>query len=125
MALSKEEVFEKMSRKGVVILNILPAENFRKLHISGSSSFPIKKDMVEFCREAAEKYGKDKHFIVYGERLGMLDSYLATSALLAEGFRVENYPGGLLDWHRAGMPVKGTETEGSPVAPAPPDRNIL
>ena len=65
--------------------------------------------MVEFCREAAERFGKDKHFIVYGERLGMLDSYLAASALSAEGFHVENYPGGLLEWHYSGMPVEGSE----------------
>ena len=109
MALSKEEVFEKMAREGVVILNVLPAEDFRKLHIRGSASFPMKKDMSDFCREAADKFGKDKHFIFYGERLGMLDSYLATAALSAQGLQAENYPGGLLEWHRSGMPVEGTE----------------
>lgn len=106
-----------------MVLNILPAENFRKLHISGSASLPMKKDMVEFCREAAEKFGKDKHFIVYGERLGMLDSYLAVSALSSQGFHAENYPGGLLDWHHSGMPVEGIEAGPTPTTPAPLEWN--
>ena len=124
MALTRDEVSQKISRAGFVVLNILPVENFRKLHISGSASFPMKKDMAEFCREAAEKFGKDKRFILYGEKLGMLDSYLATSALSAEGFHAENYPGGLLDWYRSGMPVEGSEADPHPVAPAPPAGNV-
>ena len=111
MALTKDEVFEKIAHKDVIVLNILPTEDFRKLHIRGSASFPMKKDMSEFSQEVADKFGKDKHFIFYGERLGMLDSYLAASALLAKGLRAENYPGGLLEWFRSGMPVEGTDAK--------------
>ena len=109
MALDKDEVFKRMRDREVVVLNILPKGDFRKLHIKGSESLPLTEDVDGFCREAAEKFGKDKRFIVYGERLNLLDSYLATRALIDHGLKAENYPGGLLDWHRAGMPVDGTE----------------
>jgi rhodanese-related sulfurtransferase len=113
MALNKEAVFKRMSEeKKVVVLNVLPRADYLKLHIKGSASLPLGKDSADFCREAVEKFGKDKHFILYGERFGMLDSYVATRALIDQGLHAENYGGGLREWHRAGLPVEGTETQG-------------
>ncbi len=111
MALNKEQVFKKITEEGVVVLNILPKEAFKKIHIKGSASLPLTADTADFCKEAVAKFGKDKSFIVYGERFGLLDSYMATRALIAEGVHVENYPGGIREWHKAGMPVEGTELE--------------
>jgi rhodanese-related sulfurtransferase len=113
MALNKEAVLKSMSeKKGVVVLNVLPKSDYLKLHIKGSASLPLGKDTEDFCREAAEKFGKDKHFILYGERFGLLDSYVATRALIDQGMRAENYGGGIHEWHRAGLPVEGSETPG-------------
>ncbi|HUO57939.1 MAG TPA: rhodanese-like domain-containing protein [bacterium] len=112
MALDKEEVLKRMNDREVVVLNILPKGDFRKLRIKGSENLSLTKDLDEFCREATEKYGKDRRFILYGERFGLLDSFLATRALVARGVNAENYPGGILEWHRAGMPVEGTDTPG-------------
>jgi rhodanese-related sulfurtransferase len=102
-----------MREQEVVVLNILPKGDFKKLHIKGSESLPLTQDVDGFCKEAVEKFGKNKRFIVYGERSNLLDSYFATRALVDHGMTAENYAGGLLDWHRAGMPVEGTEAVGA------------
>jgi len=113
MALNKEAVLKSMSeKKDVVVLSVLPKADYVRLHIKGSASLPLGKDNADFCREAVEKFGKDKHFILYGERFGMLDSYVATRALIDQGIRAENYGGGIREWHRAGLPVEGTEAPG-------------
>src|SRR5579859_4395876 len=98
--LKKEEVLKKMSEQGVVVLNILPREDFAKLHIKGSVNLPLTEDTADFCREAVERFGKGKYFILHGQKLGLLDSYLATRALVAEGLEAQNYGGGILEWHR-------------------------
>lgn len=110
--LKKEEVLKKMSEQGVVVLNILPREDFAKLHIKGSVNLPLTKDLVSFCRQAVERFGKKTYFIIHGQQLGLLDSYWATRALADEGLSAQNYAGGLLEWHRAGLPVEGSMIPG-------------
>src|SRR5690348_15046401 len=108
--LKKEEVLKKMSEKGVVVLNILPRKDFTELHIKGSENIPLTKDTDDFCREVVARFGKGTHFIVHGQKLGLLDSYWATRALTAEGLSAQNYAGGMLEWQRAGLPVEGSTT---------------
>ena len=110
--LKKEDVLKKMSEKGIVVLNILPREDFAKLHIKGSVNLPLTKDLVDFCRKAVERFGKKTCFIVHGQQLGLLDSYWATRALTAEGLSAQNYAGGMTEWHRAGLPVEGSTIPG-------------
>ena len=111
--LKKEDVLKKMSEEGVVVLNILPREDFTKLRIKGSVNLPLTEDTADFCREVVERFGKKNYFIIHGKKLGLLDSYWATRALTAEGLNAQNYAGGILDWHQAGLPVEGTDTPGA------------
>ena len=109
-----DQVFENMKRDGTVVLNVLPQNEFRKLHIKGSESLPLGKDPEAFCKEVVEKYGREKKFIVYGERFGLLDSYMAARALEEGKLQVLNYSGGIEEWYRSGLPVDGTRLQPGP-----------
>lgn len=111
MKINMLELFEKMKGDQVVVLNVLSKGDFKRLHINGSQSHPMTGDPAVFSKEVEEKYGKAKSFVAYGDRFGLLESYLAVKALEDHGLRALNYSGGLQEWHKAGLPVEGTQLE--------------
>jgi rhodanese-related sulfurtransferase len=114
MKVDKEQVMKKISDESVVVLNVLSKADFNKMHIKGSENHPFKADPRAFSGEVVEKYGKGKSFILYCDRMGLLESYEATKALTDSGLKALNYSGGMQEWYRAGLPVEGTLVE--PVA---------
>lgn len=115
MKIFKDQVLEGMKKEETVVLNILPENEFRKLHIKGSENMPLGKDPGAFFKEVVEKYGRKKNFIVYGERFGLLDSFMAARVLEEGNLKALNYSGGLEEWHRSGLPVDGTLAHPEPV----------
>ncbi len=109
MKIDKEELVINMTKPHVVVLNVLSKGEFKKLHIKGSESHPLTEDLEEFSKDVESKYGKKKSFILYGDHFGLLDSFFASKALEDRGLQSMNYPGGMREWHRAGLPVEGTE----------------
>ena len=118
MKIDKDKMVETMKAGEVIVINILPKSDYKKLHIAGSESHPYADDPESFTKEVEEKHGKKKSFIVYGDHFGLLDSYLAAEALESKGMQALNYSGGLREWHKAGLPVEGTEAVSPVPAPA-------
>ncbi len=58
MPLTKEEVLKKMKSPDVVLLNVLPAKDFDKLHIKDSQSLTLGQNIRGFAIMALKKYGK-------------------------------------------------------------------
>lgn len=109
MPFTKEEVLNKIKEKDVIILNVLPREDFEKLHITGSRSLPLTLDYAAFLQEVEKDYGKASFFITYGNHWTSADGASAAQAMRTGGFKVENYPGGIREWFDAGLPTQGTE----------------
>jgi len=109
MNIDRDQLIQKMRNEQVVVINVLSKANYKKMHITGSESHPLTEDPADFSKEVAGKYGNKKSFVVYGDRFGLLDSYMAVRALEERGLEVLNYAGGLREWHRAGLPVEGTD----------------
>lgn len=118
MKINVDQVFEDMKREETLVLSILPKVEFNKLHIKGSHNHPFKDDPETFSKEVEAEFGKKKHFIVHGERFGLLDSYLAAKSMEERGMKVLNYSGGIREWFHKGLPVGGTQVEPLP-EPAP------
>jgi rhodanese-related sulfurtransferase len=114
MRIYVDQVFESMKREDTVVLNILSATEFRKLHIKGSQSHPLKDDQVAFGKEVEEKYGKDKNFILYGDHFGLLDSFMATHSLQERGLKALNFADGVQEWARRGLDVEGSQVHPEP-----------
>lgn len=108
MTIPKEALLEKIKKAYVVVLNVLPEEEFKGLHIQGSNNLPLKQDHGSFAQAAELKYGRDKFFIVYGSSVSSLDALSAAAALRKRGLWAEAYLEGLEDWNGAGYPTEGT-----------------
>lgn len=108
MALTHDQVLNEMKEEDVVLLNILPAVEYRKLHIKGSFNVPLKDDPVAFINAVEEQHGQDKFFIPYGAGTDIPLSAEAAKILRRNGFEAEEFPGGLREWAGAGLPLDGT-----------------
>ena len=85
----------------VVLLDVRSAEEFSKGHIAGALLIDQSQD--NFLETATSALPKDKTIAVYcrsGRR-----SASAASRLAAEGYKVVNLKGGILDWQHAGKAV--------------------
>jgi rhodanese-related sulfurtransferase len=77
---------------------------FRAKHIPGSLHFHSPEEM----RAAL---GKDDEIVVYCSNVDCLASRLVIQDLIEHGYtRVRHYPGGLIDWENAGLPLEGNWT---------------
>jgi len=116
MALTKEQVLEKMRDKGTVVLNVLAESDFRKLHILGSTNLPLRDNPTGFVKTVKLRYGKDKFFITYCAGVSCSAGPNAAKALRENGFNAEDYPGGIEEWSRAGFPTEGEWSKGKSAA---------
>lgn len=108
MALTKEVVLDKMKGRDVIVLNVLSAADYHKLHIRGSWNLPYAADPVGFAGKVEKLFGKEKFFITHCSGVTCSAGPNAAKALRKEGFKADDYPGGLQDWVDAGFPVEGT-----------------
>jgi rhodanese-related sulfurtransferase len=108
MSISKESVVESMKQPNVVVLNVLPREEFEKLHIQGSRNLPLTPDYGAFVQEVEKQYGKGRQFIIYGSNILSRAAIDASEVLRKRGFKAEVYLSGMREWSAAGFPMEGT-----------------
>jgi rhodanese-related sulfurtransferase len=112
VAITKEEILEKMKEKDTVVLNVLPKTDYDLLRIKGSDSLPVVGTRPEkFVQEVEARYGKDKFFITYCTGLPCPRFMEAATVLTQAGFKVEGYAGGLQEWAASGFPVDGSQAK--------------
>ena len=76
---------------------------FQAFHIPGSINF-------ESVDEALGVLSKDDEIVVYCSSAECTSSQVAYRRLVALGFTdVRRYPGGLAEWHEAGLPLEGDD----------------
>ncbi len=112
MAITKEEILEKMKEKNTVVLNVLPKTDYDLLRIKGSQCLPLVGTRPEkFVQEAGEKYGRDKFFITYCSGFPCRHFMEAAAALTQAGFKAEGYAGGIQEWAESGFPMEGLQAK--------------
>jgi rhodanese-related sulfurtransferase len=116
MSMSKETVRDKMKDLDVVVLNVLPDNDYAKLHIKGSENLPLGQNPGDFVQAVEKKFGKDKFFITYCAGLTCNAGPNAAKALQQKGFKANDYAGGIQEWSEAGFPCEGTEAKNVVVA---------
>jgi rhodanese-related sulfurtransferase len=107
MAITKEMVKDKIRETNVLLLNVLPEDDFLKLHIKGSHSMPLTQDREAFVADVETRYGKGMFLITYGEDVVCAAGMNAAKILKKNGFKADFYPGGLREWDEAGLPTEG------------------
>jgi rhodanese-related sulfurtransferase len=83
---------------------------FRAKHIPGSVHFDTPEEMFAGL-------GQDDEIVVYCSNIDCHASLALIQKLRDRGYRnVTHYPGGLIDWEDAGLPVEGDWAGGPPPA---------
>ena len=113
MPMTKEAVFNNLKRKEVVVLNVLPEEEYSKLHIRGSVNMPLFQNRGIYSSEVEKKFGRQKFFITYSADVTCAAAQNAAEALKGRGLMAQAYPGGLKEWREAGLPLDGTQVKAS------------
>jgi rhodanese-related sulfurtransferase len=111
MPLTKEQVLKELKSDHVVILNVLPEAEYQKIHIKGSRNLPLGEDTGAFLDAVEEKFGRGKFFITYCAGISCSAGPNAAKLLHENGFKAEDYPGGIEEWHDNGLPVEGNMVE--------------
>jgi rhodanese-related sulfurtransferase len=116
MSMTKEAVKDKMQDNNVVVLNVLPDNDYAKMHIAGSENLPLGLNSSDFVQAVEKRYGKNKFFITYCAGLTCNAGPKAAKALTEKGFKADDYPGGMKEWSEADFPTEGTDARFSKVA---------
>ncbi len=111
MSMTKEAVRDKMKDANTMVLNVLPDNDYAKLHIKGSENLPLGLNSGDFVEAVEKKYGKEKFFITYCAGLTCNAGPEAAKALQKKGFKANDYPGGIQEWSEAGFPTEGSEAK--------------
>jgi len=90
----------------LLLLNVLPIEDFEKEHIPGSSNIPEKE--ADFLKKVEKLAGKnDREIVVYCASKDCETSPRAARELTAAGFtNVTDFEGGMKEWKLAGFEVE-------------------
>lgn len=110
MSLNQQDVVELMKDPQVIVLNILPEEEFQQLHIEGSRNIPLALDRGAFAQAVEKRFGKARFFAVYGSNITSPAGIDAAEALRRSGFRADVFLSGMKGWVEAGLPTAGTRS---------------
>jgi rhodanese-related sulfurtransferase/CBS domain-containing protein len=104
------EGIRTLLRRGGQLIEVLPREEYNRIHISGATSVPLS----HFGRTLADRLQWDKPVIVYGQDSLDDRSARAAARLAALGFtQIFRYTGGKADWLANGLMAEGSEARTS------------
>jgi rhodanese-related sulfurtransferase len=109
MSMTKEAVKVKMKIANVSVVDVLPENDYEKLHIQGSENIPLGSNEDDFIHAVEKRFGKDRFIITYCVGGTHRESANASKALLKRGFKSDDYPGGIQEWSEAGFPTGGND----------------
>lgn len=104
-SISREDLEREIRRREVVVIDVMPTDQFRKSHIPGAINIPFEQ-----VRELAPKMLPDKHaqIVTYCLNFTGRISDQAGRELIRLGYsNVRNYDEGKQDWINAGLPLEG------------------
>ena len=100
--IDRDTVQRFLAEEEAVLIEVLPEEEFQRLHIRGAVNIPLER-IGSVCRA---RYQTEQRLIVYCSDEDCAASDLAARKLEAFGFRhVLEYGGGKKDWQDAGLPL--------------------
>ncbi|MDG6985473.1 MAG: rhodanese-like domain-containing protein [Nitrososphaerota archaeon] len=102
--IGKDEVASKLGSPRLVVVNVLAASAYEKIHIKGSISVP--RNELEQGRWT--ELDRSKEIVVHCSSYECGASRAAAAFLEEKGFDVKAYEGGMKEWAEAGLPAEGT-----------------
>lgn len=102
------ETLQTLVRRGAQLLEALPPEEYKKVHLNGAKNLPLSM----ISRSTADRFQWDKPVIVYSHDCRCDLGPRAAWRLASLGFtQVFYYPGGKADWLANGLPIEGEQAD--------------
>jgi rhodanese-related sulfurtransferase/DNA-binding MarR family transcriptional regulator len=100
-SISLGELWERIQKKDIIVLDVRPAEEFKKAHISGSISIPLQE-----LKARLHEIPRDKEIVAYCRGSYCVLSPEAIILLNKAGYHAIRLDDGLPEWQNAGFPVE-------------------
>ncbi len=98
---------ERKDRHDLVVIDVLPAAHYDKMHIAGAVNIPLAD-----LKEKAKTLDKNAPVVTYCANYVCGASSKAAVLLTKMGFKdVRDYKGGLHEWKESKLPLAGSKTE--------------
>jgi rhodanese-related sulfurtransferase/DNA-binding transcriptional ArsR family regulator len=104
---SRHELLRRLKRKGVVVIDVRPSEEYAAGHLPGAINLPaneLAQRLVELPR--------DQEIVAYCRGPYCVMSYEAVHLLRQRGFKALRLEDGYPEWKAAGLPVESGQTNG-------------
>jgi rhodanese-related sulfurtransferase len=99
--INKDQLLAKIKNNdGVQIVNVLSPKDYGKGFIKGSEKIPL--DQLD---SRLVELDKTKEVVTYCASSECNASMKAAEKLMAKGFKVKAYEGGIKEWSEAGLPI--------------------
>lgn len=101
--ITKDELNRKMrAGEAIQIVNVMSPDKYTLGMIKGSKRIPLDKMDLRL-----NELNKSKLIVTYCAGSDCNASKLAAEKLMAKGFSVSAYEGGIKEWREAGLPTEG------------------
>lgn len=104
--ISRDELSGKLGSPWLVVVNVLAAPAYDKIHIKGSISIP----RAELEGGRWKELDFTKEIVVHCSSFDCEASREGAKFLETKGFQVSAYEGGMAEWAEARLPTEGTLT---------------
>lgn len=103
---TREELFERVRRGEVTVLDVRPVEEYRAGHIPGALSVPL--DELE---QRMATLPRDREIVAYCRGPYCVLAIDAVEKLRKNGYQAIRYEEGVPDWRARGLPVEAETSE--------------
>ncbi|OGF97132.1 MAG: ArsR family transcriptional regulator [Candidatus Glassbacteria bacterium RBG_16_58_8] len=97
----RQELFKRVRKGSVTVIDVRPPEEYRAGHIAGAISIPLR----ELERRISE-LPSDQEIVAYCRGPYCLLAIQAVETLRARGFKARRYEESIMDWRAGGLPVE-------------------
>ena len=103
--ISRKELVKRLREGSVTVLDVRPADEFARGHVSGAANVPLK----ELSSRMAE-LDPAKEIIAYCRGAYCVFSFEAVAKLRSKGFKARRLEDGFPEWSAAGLPLATAES---------------
>ncbi len=100
-SISLGELWERIQKKDIIVLDVRPSVEYKKAHISGSISIPLQE-----LKNRLNEIPRDKEVVAYCRGPYCVLSPEAIVLLNKAGYHALRLNDGLPEWQNAGFPVE-------------------
>ncbi|MBU2646021.1 metalloregulator ArsR/SmtB family transcription factor [bacterium] len=99
--ISGTELFERLKRKDITVLDVRPNEEFNSGHLPNAVNIPLSE-----LEKRLNTLPMDRDVVAYCRGPHCILSFEAVERLRKKGFRALRYENGFPEWKRSGLPVE-------------------